>query len=186
MAMFVPVRTALAGDTTRFLQRAATTQWALMLCVHFVGYVPALLMLRIQGSTHAGAALMFFLVFVVQLSDVLQYVWGKSLGRRHIAPSLSPNKTWEGFVGGVLSAAAAGTAIWWATPFTPAQAAVMALVIALAGFSGGLVMSAVKRDLGIKDYGTLIPGHGGMLDRIDSLCFAAPLFFHLTRYCFAS
>ena len=183
--LFVAIRTAIGGDTHRFLERTATTQWALMTCVYFVGYVPALLMLRLPGGGPANAALLFFLVLVVQLSDVLQYVWGKSIGRRAVAPHVSPGKTWEGFAGGVLSATAIGTAIWWATPFTPAQAALMALLAALMGFAGGLVMSAIKRDLGVKDYGTLIAGHGGVLDRIDSLCFAAPVFFHVTRFFFA-
>jgi phosphatidate cytidylyltransferase len=183
--LFAAIRTAVAGDTRRFLERTATLQWALMTCVYFVGYVPALLMLRLPGGAHANPALLFFLVLVVQLSDVLQYVWGKTLGRTRIAPHVSPNKTWEGLVGGVLSATAAGTALWWATPFAPAQAALMALVAALMGFAGGLVMSAIKRDAGVKDYGTLIAGHGGVLDRIDSLCFAAPVFFHVTRYFFA-
>jgi phosphatidate cytidylyltransferase len=121
----------------------------------------------------------------VQLSDVLQYVWGKSIGRRPVAPSVSPNKTWEGFLGGVASAAAVGAALWWATPFSPAVAAAMSLVITLTGFAGGLIMSAIKRGRGVKDFGTLIPGHGGVLDRIDSLCFAAPVFFQLTRYFYA-
>jgi len=97
---------------------------------------------------------------------------------------ISPNKTWEGFLGGVIAATGIGAALWWATPFSPWQAAAMALAITLAGFAGGLIMSAIKRDRGVKDYGTLIQGHGGMLDRIDSLCFAAPIFFHLTRYFF--
>jgi phosphatidate cytidylyltransferase len=185
VSMFLAIRTAVAGDTDRYLQRTATTQWALLICVYFVSYVPALLMLRIPGYDGRNAALIFFLVLVVQLSDVLQYVWGKTMGSRPIAPSVSPHKTWEGFIGGVLSATAAGTAIWWATPFAPAQAAAIALVIALMGFAGGLVMSAIKRDLGVKDYGSLIPGHGGVLDRIDSLCFAAPVFFHITRFFFA-
>jgi phosphatidate cytidylyltransferase len=107
------------------------------------------------------------------------------MGRRRIAPSVSPNKTWEGFVGGILSATAIGTAVWWATPFRPAQAMVMAFTVTIMGFSGGLIMSAIKRSRGVKDYGALIEGHGGMLDRIDSLCFAAPVFFHLTRFFFA-
>jgi phosphatidate cytidylyltransferase len=183
--IFVAIRTVVAGDTGRFLERTATTQWGLMVCVYFVSYVPALLMLRIPGYEQQNAALIFFLVLVVQLSDVLQYVWGKSVGTRPIAPSISPNKTWEGFVGGVLSATAVGAAIWWATPFGPLQAAVMAFVITVAGFAGGLIMSAIKRDRGVKDYGSLIEGHGGMLDRIDSLCFAAPVFFHMTRFFFA-
>jgi phosphatidate cytidylyltransferase len=184
ITIFVAIRTVLAGDTERFLERTATTQWGLMICVYFVSYVPALLLLRIPGYEQQNAALIFFLVLVVQLSDVLQYVWGKSFGRRRIAPSISPNKTWEGFIGGVLSATAAGTAIWWATPFGPLQAGMMAFVITVMGFAGGLIMSAIKRDRGVKDYGSLIEGHGGMLDRIDSLCFAAPVFFHLTRFFF--
>jgi phosphatidate cytidylyltransferase len=182
VSIFLAIRTTLAGDTDRFLERSATNQWALMICVYFVSYVPALLMLRIPGYERQAPTLMFFLVLVVQLSDVLQYVWGKAFGARRIAPSISPNKTWEGFVGGVVSATVLGTAVWWATPFSPMAAALMALVLTTMGFAGGLVMSAIKRDRGVKDYGTLIGGHGGVLDRIDSLCFAAPVFFHLTRY----
>lgn len=182
VSIFLAIRTALAGDTERFLERTAVNYWGLMICVYFVSYVPALLMLRIPGYENQTAKLMFFLVLVVQLSDVLQYVWGKSIGKRRIAPSISPNKTWEGLVGGIVSATAVGTAIWWATPFAPGEAAIMALVLTLMGFAGGLIMSAIKRDRGVKDYGSLIEGHGGVLDRIDSLCFAAPVFFHLTRF----
>jgi phosphatidate cytidylyltransferase len=182
VSIFLAIRTAFAGDTDRFLERTATNQWGLLICVYFVSYVPALLMLRIPGYERQAPTLMFFLVLVVQLSDVLQYVWGKAFGARRIAPSISPNKTWEGFVGGVVSATVLGTAVWWATPFSPLAAALMALVLTTMGFAGGLIMSAIKRDRGIKDYGTLIGGHGGVLDRIDSLCFAAPVFFHLTRY----
>jgi phosphatidate cytidylyltransferase len=182
VSIFLAIRTTLAGDTDRFLERTATNQWGLMICVYFVSYVPALLMLRIPGYERQAPQLMFFLVLVVQVSDVLQYVWGKLLGKRQIAPSISPNKTWEGLVGGVACATALGGAVWWATPFSPAVAAVMACVLTTMGFAGGLIMSAIKRDRGVKDYGALIEGHGGVLDRIDSLCFAAPIFFHLTRY----
>jgi phosphatidate cytidylyltransferase len=185
VSIFLAVRTALAGDTARFLERTAVTQWGLTICVYFVGYVPALLLLRIPAYEHQNAKLMFFLVLVVQLSDVLQYVWGKSIGRRPLAPRISPNKTWEGLVGGILSATAIGTALWWVTPFAPGVAALMAFVTTAMGFAGGLIMSAIKRDRGVKDYGVLLAGHGGVLDRIDSLCFAAPVFFHLTRYFYA-
>lgn len=184
VSIFLAVRTALAGDTESFLERSATTQWGLMICVYFVSYAPALLMLRIPAYEHQNAKLLFFLVLVVQLSDVLQYVWGKSIGKHPIAPSISPNKTWEGLIGGVVCATAIGTGIWWATPFTLVQAAFMAFVITIMGCAGGLIMSAIKRDRGVKDYGALIQGHGGVLDRIDSLCFAAPVFFHLTRFLF--
>jgi phosphatidate cytidylyltransferase len=182
VSIFLAIRTALAGDTERFLERTAINQWGLMICVYFVSYAPALLMLRIPGYERQTPGLLFFLVLVVQSSDVLQYIWGKSLGRRPVAPSISPNKTWEGLVGGVVSATALGASIWWATPFSPIVAALMALVVTTMGFAGGLIMSAIKRDRGVKDYGALIAGHGGVLDRIDSLCFAAPVFFHLTRY----
>jgi phosphatidate cytidylyltransferase len=183
--LFIPIRCALAADCENFLARTAKIQWALMVCVYCVSHVPALLMLPIPGFEGANARLVLFFVMVVQLSDVLQYVWGKLAGRRKIAPVLSPNKTWEGFIGGVLSASAIGAALWWATPYRPWEAALLSLVITLLGFFGGLVMSAIKRDRGVKDYGALIEGHGGVLDRIDSICFAAPVFFHLVRFCYA-
>ena len=182
--ILVPTRSALAGDSAQFLERTAKIQWALMVCVYCVSHVPALLMLEIPGYEGQNAKLLLFLVLVVQISDVLQYVWGKLLGRHKIAPEISPNKTVEGFVGGVLSATGIGTALWWATPFNVWQAAVLSLTITLMGFLGGLVMSAIKRDRGVKDYGTMIEGHGGVMDRIDSICFAAPVFFHLVRYYF--
>lgn len=180
--LFIPIRSVLAGDTERFLERTAKIQWGLMVCVYFVSYAPALLTLQIPRYSGQNAKLLFFFAAVVQMSDVLQYVWGKLLGRRPIAATVSPNKTVEGLVGGVLSASLLGMALWWATPFTPLQAGAMSLAITLMGFFGGLTMSAIKRDRGIKDYGELLPGHGGMMDRIDSLCFAAPIFFHLTRH----
>lgn len=182
--IFVPTRSALAGDSERFLERTAKIQWALMVCVYCVSHVPALLTLKIRGYEGQNAKLLLFFVLVVQLSDVLQYVWGKLFGKHAIVPSISPNKTVEGFWGGVLSATALGTALWWATPFTWWQAGLFSFLLTLMGFFGGLVMSAIKRDRGVKDYGTMIEGHGGVMDRIDSLCFAAPVFFHLVRYCF--
>ncbi|MCX6955151.1 MAG: phosphatidate cytidylyltransferase [Verrucomicrobia bacterium] len=182
--LFIPIRCAFGGDAQHFLERTAKIQWALMVCVYFVSHVPALLMLEIPGFAGANARLVLFLVLVAQLSDVLQYVWGKLFGRHKIAPHLSPSKTWEGFIGGILSASAVGGALWWATPFNPWQAAGLSFVITVMGFFGGLVMSAIKRDRGVKDYGNLIEGHGGVMDRIDSICFAAPVFFHLVRFYF--
>ena len=120
----------------------------------------------------------------MQSSDVLQYVFGKLFGRRQLAPEVSPSKTVEGLAGGVLCATALGASLWWITPFNLWQAALMSLAITAMGFFGGLVLSAIKRDRGVKDWGNLIEGHGGMLDRLDSVVFAAPIFFHLTRYWF--
>jgi len=183
--LFIPTRIVLAGDTEHFLERAAKIQWGLMICTYCLSHAPALLILKIPGYEGHNAQLLLYLVLVVQFSDVLQYVWGRLAGKRRIAPAISPNKTWEGFLGGIASATLVGTLLWPITPFRPWQSVAMSLVVTLMGFAGGLTMSAIKRDRGVKDYGTLIEGHGGVLDRIDSLCFAAPVFFHLTRYYFA-
>lgn len=182
--LFIPTLNATQGDPERFLARTAKLQWGLMISVYCVSHAPALLTLNIPGYEGENAKLLLYMVLVVQLSDVLQYVWGKTTGKRAIAPTISPNKTVEGFIGGVFSASLVGMALSFATPFSPLQAWMMALLIALAGFAGGLTMSAIKRDAGVKDYGTLIEGHGGVLDRIDSICFSAPLFFHVVRYFF--
>lgn len=180
--LLLPILSTIGGDTTHYLERTAKVQWGLMISVFCISHVPALLNLRIEGYEGRNLLLVAFLVIVVQSSDVLQYVWGKLMGRRLIAPKLSPSKTVSGFIGGIGSASLLGAALWWITPFTPLQAGVLALVINLMGFYGGLVMSAIKRDRGVKDWGHMIEGHGGMLDRLDSVCFAAPVFFHLTRY----
>jgi phosphatidate cytidylyltransferase len=182
--LVLPIVSAIGGDTKRFLERTSKVQWGLMVCVFCISHVPALLMLRIPGFEGRNLLLIAFLVIVVQGSDVLQYVWGKLLGRRKVAPLLSPSKTWEGLVGGVASATLLGAALSWATPFTPAQAALLAFMICVMGFFGGLVMSAIKRDRGVKDWGSMIEGHGGMLDRLDSVIFAAPVYFHALRYWF--
>jgi phosphatidate cytidylyltransferase len=180
--LILPILEVTAGDTTRFLERAAKMQWGLMVSVFCISHVPALLTLDIPGYEGRNILLIVFLVLVVQSSDVLQYVWGKLFGKHKIAPLVSPSKTLEGLVGGVLSATALGAALWWITPFTVWQAALMAFAINVMGFLGGLVMSAIKRDRGVKDWGHMIEGHGGMLDRLDSVVFAAPVFFHATRY----
>jgi phosphatidate cytidylyltransferase len=184
--LMLPVFSALRGDTTHFLARIAAIQWGLMICVFCVSHIPALLTLDIPGFADKQLLLVAFLVVVVQGSDVLQYVFGKLLGRHKVAPSLSPSKTWEGLLGGVASATALGAGLWWLTPFSPSAAAGLALVACIMGFLGGLVFSAIKRDRGVKDWGRMIEGHGGMLDRLDSVIFAAPIFFHLTRFWFVS
>jgi phosphatidate cytidylyltransferase len=180
--LLLPIIAAIRADTVRFMERIAAVQWGVMICVFCVSHVPALVTLDIPGQAGRGLLLIAFLVIVVQMSDVLQYAWGKLAGRRLIAPRLSPSKTVEGTLGGIASATLLGASLWWITPFSFWQAGAMALVITLMGFCGGLVMSAIKRDRGIKDWGWLVAGHGGMLDRIDSVIFAAPVFFHLTRY----
>ncbi|WEX77875.1 phosphatidate cytidylyltransferase [Sinorhizobium numidicum] len=180
--LILPSLAALKGDAQEFLLRVSRIQWGLMLTVYCISHAPALLTLDIAGDGGEAFLLLFFLITVVQFSDVMQYVFGKLFGRTKIAPVISPSKTLEGLVGGGLSAVAAGASQWWITPFTPSEAAAMAFAIVAMGFLGGLALSAVKRSMGVKDWGTMISGHGGVLDRMDSLSFAAPVFFHLTRY----
>ncbi len=180
--LLLPILATFSADTTRFFERAAKVQYALMICVYCISYVPALMSLQIEDYKGLNVFLIAWLVVTVQSSDVLQYVWGKLVGQIPIAPRLSPSKTLGGFLGGVLSASAVGAALYGITPFSPGEAFGLALIVTLMGFFGGLVMSAMKRDAGVKDWGTLIEGHGGMLDRLDSVIFAAPVYFHVVRY----
>ncbi|HET9033139.1 MAG TPA: phosphatidate cytidylyltransferase [Dokdonella sp.] len=182
--LLLPAITALVGDTESFLERTTKIQWGLMLTVYCVSYAPAVLLLHIPGYEGQSLLLMLYLLLVVQISDVLQYVFGKLFGKHKVAPTVSPSKTVEGLVGGGLSATLIGTGLWWITPFTPLESAGMSLIIVLAGFLGGLALSAVKRSLGAKDWGNMIEGHGGILDRLDSVCFAAPVFFHVVHYAY--
>ncbi len=180
--LLLPIVSTLRGETENYLVRVAEVQWALMVCVFCASFVPALLNLDIPGFEGRNVLLIAFLIVVVQLSDVLQYVWGKLLGKTKIAPRLSPSKTVEGLVGGILSATLIGAGLWWMTPFTVWQAGLLALIVSVLGFFGGLVMSAIKRDRGVKDWGHVIAGHGGFIDRLDSVVFSAPIFFHIVRY----
>lgn len=181
--LMLPVRLVLARETAGFVASASQIQWGLMAFVfglshlRYVASFPAA-----AGGRADGRALLLFLVFVVEISDVFQFVWGKTLGRHKVIPSVSPNKTWEGLVGGVATAMLLSLALRFLTPFSVRETLLVSFIVCLAGFLGGAVMSAVKRDFGVKDFGALIPGHGGMLDRLDSLCYAAPLFFHYVRY----
>jgi phosphatidate cytidylyltransferase len=182
--LLLPAAATLAADTHEFLERSAKIQWGAMITVYCISYAPALLLLDIPGYEGSNALLLFYLVLIVQLSDVLQYVFGKLFGRTKLAPVVSPSKTVEGLVGGGVTTTLIGGALWWITPFTWWQALLISFVIVVMGVLGGLTLSAVKRSLGAKDWGVMIEGHGGMLDRLDSVSFAAPVFFHITRFFF--
>lgn len=174
---------AWIGRTEGYLATVGIVHWGLIVCGYNIGYI-AFLMRTPDAEAPAGAAgLVFFLLFITQFNDVAQYCWGKALGRTKITPRVSPNKTWEGAIGGWLTTAAVFYALApYFTPLSPWQAAIMGLVVPMAGFFGDITMSAIKRDLGVKDTSRLIPGHGGVLDRLDSLTFAAPVYFHLLAY----
>ena len=188
--LFVLARAAVAGDYKRFLERTAKIQAGLVVCVYCLSFAPALLELQVNGgservgelcSRDANFRLLFFFILLVQFADCMQYVWSRMLGQRLVAAAVSSNRTWEGLLGSATSTALLAAVLWWAAPpFQPWQAAIVGLVVAVMGFAGGMTMSAIKRDRGVKDYGTLVVGHGGVLDRIDSICFAAPVFYHMT------
>jgi phosphatidate cytidylyltransferase len=184
MFLFLPLAMIRVGETEGFLRAAGTLHWGLMTMVFALGHAAYLVALPEEGNPAAGGAgLLLYLLFLTQFNDVAQYVWGKLFGRRKVVPKVSPAKTLEGFLGGLLTT----VLLAWAlasllTPHTGWQGPAAGLIIGFSGFVGDVTMSALKRDLGIKDSGTMIPGHGGILDRVDSLIFSAPLFFHFTYY----
>jgi len=179
--ILMPIVAPVAIHDRRLAECVPTIQLGLLICVFCISHVPALLALDIAGYEEHNLLLIVFLMVVVQSSDVLQYIWGKLCGRRKVAPAISASKTWEGLIGGIASATGIGTALFWITPFTPLEAAAMAVAVNALGVLGSFTMSAIKRGRRIKDWGSLIEGHGGMLDRLDSMVFAAPVFFYVTR-----
>jgi phosphatidate cytidylyltransferase len=182
--LFVAMRMVMRGDTKDFLRAAGTIHWGLMTMVFGLSHLAFLLVLPDGKAVPAhGAALLLFVVLLTELNDVLQYVWGRTLGRRKVLESVSPKKTVEGLVGGVLSTTVVAFLLAPVlTPLTPTDSIAVGLMIGIGGFLGDVTISALKRDIGVKDSGSMIPGHGGILDRIDSLLFTAPLFFHFMAY----
>jgi phosphatidate cytidylyltransferase len=182
--LLLPMRMVLIGETEGFLRAAGTLHWGMMTTIFSLSHVAFLLVLPHGMNPHGGGpALVLFLVFLTQFNDVAQYLWGRTLGRHKVIPKVSPNKTVEGLLGGLLTTVVlAWLLARWLTPFDDAEAVVAGVILGLGGFVGDVVISALKRDLRIKDSGSLLPGHGGILDRIDSLCYTAPLFFHYVWY----
>ncbi len=185
--LYLPVLSAIHNaEPEHFLARVSENQWGLMICVYAASHVPALLSLHLAGAQGEGILLIAFLVIIVQLTDTLQYVWSALWGRHPMAPALSASKTWEGFAGAVATGAALGAALWWLTPFSPLATLLLGAVISATGLFGALVMSAIKRGKGVRDWGQLVAGQGGFIDRLDGVVFAAPVFFHLVRFFWAS
>jgi phosphatidate cytidylyltransferase len=190
--LLLPTRLVLMGVTDGFVQSTSALHWGLMTTVFSVSHAAYLLVMEPGANPRwpphwsadataasAGAGLLLFLVLLTELNDIFQYLWGKSLGHVPIAPHVSPRKTVAGFVGGVATTTVLAAVLGpWLTFMTWQYAMLAGLIIGLGGFAGDLSISAVKRDLGVKDSGTALPGHGGILDRIDSLTYTAPLFFH--------
>ncbi len=183
MFLFLPLRIVLKGDTVGIIKSMSSLQWILMLTVFGLSHMAYLLSLPENPTFSAGGrGLLLFLIFLTEINDVMQFTWGKLLGKHKIVPKVSPNKTWEGFVGGLICTTVIGYFLGFLTPLNNYQVVFVSFMIAASGFIGDIVMSSVKRDIGIKDMGSSIPGHGGILDRIDSLAYTTPVFFHLVYY----
>lgn len=184
MFLFLPMRMIIIGETKNFLRSVGSIHWGMMLLIFSISHVAYLLILSPTESNQAGGAgLVLFLVFLTQFNDVAQYLWGKLFGRHKIIPKVSPNKTWQGFLGGIFTTTACSVLLAeLLTPLSLFMAIAAGLIISIAGFIGDVTMSALKRDIGVKDSGNLLPGHGGILDRVDSLTYTAPLFFHFVYY----
>ena len=186
-SLFIPTRIALSGDSKRFLERSAIIQAGLLICVYSLSYAPALLdldLVRTSGEKWHGSnlSLLVFLLLVAQMASVLERVWSRLAGKNVIAEKINGSRTWEGLFGSMVTTGLISAALYWATPFYPWEAGVMGVLVSVMAVAGTLTMSAIKRDRGVTDTGTLVQGHAGVLDQIDNVCFAAPVFYHLTRF----
>lgn len=182
--LLLPLRMMLIGETTGFLYAVGTLHWGLMVTVFNMSHMAYLLVLPREGNPAGGGpALVLFLVILTQLNDVSQFVWGKLFGSHPVVPTVSPKKTYEGLLGGLATTLALAYLLAPVlTPLSLLHSLLAGLIIGLGGFIGDVTISALKRDLGVKDSGSLLPGHGGILDRVDSLTYTAPLFFHFVYY----
>lgn len=182
--LFTPMLSVVASDDEeQFFERASKFQWAQIACIYCLSYLPAIAGISLKNHYESADLLIYFLA-VIMFSDSLQYIFGSWIGKKKIAPKISPNKTWEGAIYGILAASFIGAAMFKLTPFAWWQSFLISLIICIVGFLGGLVMSGIKRSIKVKDWGDILGGHGGILDRVDSMIFAAPLFYHLCQYFF--
>lgn len=186
-SLFIPARAAIAGDYKRFLERSAKIQAGLLICVYSLSYAPAILDLNLVqtgGTVWQGrnVNVLLFLVLIAQLASVFERAWGRLAGRHVVAERINASRTWEGFFGSMVTTGLVAAALFWATPFHPWEAGCLGAVVTVMAFAGSMTMSAIKRDRGVTDTGTLVQGHAGVLDQIDNICFAAPVFYHLTRF----
>ena len=186
-SLFIPARAAIAGDYKRFLERSAKIQSGLLICVYSLSYAPALLDLELvqtDGTPWDGStvSVLLFLLLIAQLASVFERTWGKLAGKHVIAEKINASRTWEGFLGSMVTTGIVAAALSFATPFHSWEAGMLGAVVTVMACAGTMTMSAIKRDRGVTDTGTLVQGHAGVLDQIDNICFAAPVFYHFTRF----
>ncbi len=183
MFIIIPFLLVLTGETKDIIRSMCILPTSLMLGVFGISHLALLISFPEMNSNGvSGKALLLFLIFITEANDIMQFVWGKIFGKHKILPKVSPNKTWEGFIGGVISTTIIGYFMGFLTPLNTWQLILLSSSIAVFGFMGDAIMSAVKRDFGVKDMSNAIPGHGGVLDRVDSLSTTASPFFHIVYF----
>lgn len=182
VAITLPFILVLTGNTERIGRSISMIITVLLLTVYMLSHIPLLFKLDIPGYTIGPGGLIIYLVVLTGFNDVFQYFWGKLLGKKKILPLVSPNKTWAGFVGGILTTAGLAWCLRFLTPLPGTAALITGFCLGIMGFAGDATLSAIKRDLRLKDTDDLIPGHGGAMDRLDSIVITAPVFYHLLTY----
>jgi len=183
MFIVIPFMLVLSGDTKDIIRSMCILPTSLMLGIFGISHLALLVSFpEMNNENISGKALLLFLIFITEANDIMQFIFGKIFGKNKILPKISPNKTWEGFIGGVISTTIIGYFMGFLTPLDSWQIILVSFCIAVFGFMGDAIISAVKRDFGVKDMGNAIPGHGGFLDRVDSLSTTSSPFFHLVYF----
>lgn len=180
--LILPVAMAWRHDTELYLQRVAKVQWGLMLSVYCVSHAPAIATLEPPGYEGRGPLLLLYFLLIVQMSENFAVMASASFGRTPLRSN--PNKSREGVLIGGTAASVLGTLLWWMTPFTWWQAALMSIATVFAAFMGGLVLASVKRSLGERQWDQGVALSRGVLERLEGITFSAPVFFHATVYFF--
>lgn len=181
--LLLPVVMALKQDNERYLERVAKVQWGLMICVYCISHAPAILQIGSPEVGERGPLLLVYFLLVLYVADLAQVIASATFGGTPLRSD--PNRTWAGVMVAAVVAGVLGTALWWMTPFRWWQSTLMSLIVALAGFLGTVVLTSVKKSLGARDWDTGIVGVRAVLDRLDALAFAAPVFFHLTAWLYS-
>jgi phosphatidate cytidylyltransferase len=183
MYIFLTFRTVASGEIDNITRSLGAIHWTVMLTIFSFSHLAYILSFPPKSDYAAGnGGMILFIILITELNDVFQFTSGKLFGKNKIIPSVSPNKTVEGFVGGMILTTLTGYFLRFLLPINADKTIILTILLCIVGFGGDITLSAVKREHKIKDMGTSIPGHGGMMDRLDSLAFTSITFFYLIRY----
>ena len=183
MCFLLSLRTIIEDSPEQSLQVFSQLLWSLLITTYTISHIVYFISLpAIPGTIKSYQSFIFFLIFICQVNDIFQYISGKIFGRFSIAPQISPNKTYAGVIGGILGSSLLAYSFSSLMPLTVIQSVFLGAIISVTGFLGDLNISAIKRSLNVKNMSDFIPGHGGILDRIDSLTFSSVIYFYLIYY----